>query len=176
MIIKEKDMSYKERQTWVLLCTNILVTVLYIAKIISVYKVEGDLLFQQTELLAKIMLIYMGIVIVLIILVMILFNVILAIKTAMTSHAKGQSEDTINQEIEENIDSVEDEMDKLISLKAGHVGYIVVSITFVIGLITLVLGSPVGILLNMVYLGFMLGTMIEGLVKLFFYKRGVSHG
>jgi len=33
-----------------------------------------------------------------------------------------------------------------------------------------------GIMLNIVWLSFMLGSLLEGAIKLYFYKRGVSHG
>lgn len=68
---------------------------------------------------------------------------------------------------------LEDEMDKLINLKSMRNGYIVVGAGFVASLITLVLQAPPAVMLNIVFVSFMLGSLFEGFSQLYFYRRGI---
>lgn len=71
---------------------------------------------------------------------------------------------------------VEDEMDKLIELKAMRIGFAIAGIGFVLSLITLVLDYAPAVMLNVIFFSFSIGSMIEGITKLYFYKRGVRNG
>lgn len=67
-------------------------------------------------------------------------------------------------------------MDKLIELKAMRIGFAIAGIGFVLSLITLVLDYAPAVMLNVIFFSFSIGSMIEGITKLYFYKRGVRNG
>ena len=73
------------------------------------------------------------------------------------------------------LDMVEDEMDKLISLKSMRVGYAIGGLGFIAALISLVMGSPSGVMLNIVFGSFFAGSLIESLAQLVYYRRGIKN-
>lgn len=167
-------MSYKEKQVWAMMISGFLVMFLYLRRVLGLYKIEGMAVFENINFWAKTMLIYMGIGVVLIIIVMIVLHVVLAISIEVKN--KIHLEAGSIMDLDEEFDDTEDEMDRLINLKASQISYVVVGVGFVSGLMTLAVHMAPGIMLNIVYLSFMVGSMVEGIVKLYFYKRGVSHG
>lgn len=168
-------MTYKEKKVWATMFSGLVIFILYLRRAVEVYLIEGQGVFRDTVFWAKTMLLYIGIGVVAIIVWMIVFHILLAISDQVVKEVKKANGQVVEEE-EEDFYDVEDEMDRLIGLKAGQIGYIVVGIGFVSGLISLALGMAPGIMLNIVYLSFMLGSLLEGAIKLYFYKRGVSHG
>ena len=73
------------------------------------------------------------------------------------------------------LDMVEDEMDKLISLKSMRVGYAIGGLGFIAALISLVMGSPSGVMLNIMFGSFFAGSLIESLAQLVYYRRGIKN-
>ena len=71
---------------------------------------------------------------------------------------------------------VVDEMDKLIELKSLRIAFALSGIGFIAALVSLVLNYPPSVMLNIIFLSFTIGSMIEGMVQLYFYKRGVTNG
>ena len=169
-------MTYKEKQTWALLFSGLFVLFLYLKRVFDIYAIDGISTFNDTNFWAKTMLVYIGIGIGLTILVMILFNVFFAIGAKVKNKIDAEISGIEEEDIDDVFDNVEDEMDRLINLKAGQISYVVVSIGFVAGLVTLTFDLPFVIMLNIVYLSFMIGACIEGIIKLNYYKKGVSHG
>jgi len=169
-------MNYKVKQTWALLFTVLLVLFIYLKRVLEVYSMEGITTFNDTGFWARTMLIYIGVFVVLTIITMIVFNVLLAVGVSVRNKIDGQMNGSIENDINDAFDDGEDEMDRLINLKAGKVSHIIAGVGFVAGLVALMFDLPVGVMLNIVYLSFMLGSIIEEAVKLYFYKRGVSHG
>ena len=168
-------MTYQEQRVWVTMISGLLVFFLYMRRALGIYNMEGMAVFEDTSLWARTMLLYIGIGVVAIIVVMIVFHIVLAISAEVNK----KIQETVTGEMpddEEVYFDPEDEMDKLIGLKAGQIGYVVVGIGFIGGLITVAVGMAPGIMMNMAYLSFMLGNLLEGAVKIYFYKRGVSHG
>lgn len=169
-------MTYKEKKVWATLFSGLVIFILYLRRAMEVYRLDGQEVFQDTVFWAKTMLLYIGISVVAIIVWMIVFHILLAISEQVVKEVHKAQGKAVEAEDNEDFYDVEDEMDRLIGLKAGQTGYIVVGIGFVSGLISLALGMAPGIMLNIVFLSFMLGSLLEGAVKLYFYKRGVSHG
>ena len=122
---------------------------------------------------AKTILIFIGIGIVVMIVIQIVFHILLSIGIAVKKKINDESID--DKEIEHSIERemVEDEMDKLIELKANKIGYSFVSFGFVVGLITLAMGIPAAVMLNLLFLGCMIGAIVEGLIQLRYYRKGV---
>jgi len=168
-------MTYKEKKVWATMFSGVVIFILYIRRAVEVYRINGQEVFSDTVFWAKTMLLYIGIGVVAIIVWMIIFHILLAISEQVLKEVK-KAQGQVVEEEEEDFYDVEDEMDRLIGLKAGQIGYVVVGIGFVSGLISLALGMAPGIMLNIVWLSFMLGSLLEGAIKLYFYKRGVSHG
>ena len=71
---------------------------------------------------------------------------------------------------------VEDEMDKLIGLKAMRISFAVVGIGFIAALVSLVLNYSPAVMLNIMFVSFGIGSMVEGITQLYFYRRGVRNG
>lgn len=167
-------MTYKEKKVWAAMFSGVVILIVYIRRVIEVYRMNGQELFNDTVFWAKTMLLYIGIGVVAIIVWMIIFHIILAISEQVVKEVKKARGEVVEEE--EDFYDVEDEMDRLIGLKAGQIGYVIVGIGFVSGLISLALDMAPGIMLNILWLSFMLGSLLEGGIKLYFYKRGVSHG
>lgn len=127
----------------------------------------GDIQFW-----ARTMLIFIGIGIGVQIVLQIIFHIILSIGIAVKEG--GADEKAINRKIEATI--IEDEMDKLIELKSLRFGFIFAGVGFVGALVTMALGYSMVIALNVMYLSFMAGSLLEGFASLYFYGKGVSNG
>lgn len=198
-------MSYKEKQTIVSILSGLLLLVIYsfyaLSKIQSGVASPDDLKFWATTILT-----FIVIGIVATIIIQIVFHILLSISIAvkgevqkeiqkeiqkkmLTHEAQNDSQvdrqvdslynDPCNeQDIEKTIalEMVEDEMDKLIELKSMRVGFAIAGIGFVLSLISLVLDYAPAVMLNIAFFSFSIGSMIEGIVKLFYYKRGIQNG
>lgn len=172
-------MTYKEKNIWAMMISSLLVMLFYVKGLINEYGADGKETFHDVSFWAKTMLVYVLIFIVVTIVILITFNIGLAIVTSIKHSIKnGASVDAfeLDQVIEDEFDSMDDEMDYLIALKANKLSHIVVEGAFFLGLFSLALGQPVGIMLNMVFISYMVSTIVEGLIKLYFYKRGIRHG
>lgn len=128
---------------------------------------EGDIQFW-----ARTMLIFIGIGIAAQIVLQIIFHIAFSIGIAVKEGAA--DEKRINRKIQASM--IEDEMDKLIELKSLRFGFIFASVGFVSALIIMALGHSIVIALNIMYLSFMAGSLLEGFASLYFYRKGVSNG
>jgi hypothetical protein len=118
------------------------------------------------------MLTFIGIGVVVMIVVQIVFHIALAIAVAI--RRRDYSDKEIEKAVEATI--VEDEMDRLIELKAMKVGFAVAGAGFIGALVAVALGSPGGVLLNILFLSFGLGSVAEGALSIYYYRAGVKHG
>jgi len=197
-------MSYKEKQTIVSILSGLLLLVIYsfyaLSKVQSGVAAPDDLKFWATTILT-----FIVIGIVATIIIQIIFHILLSISIAVKGevqkeiqkeivkriHNETQNDSQIDrqvdlhykdpcneQDIEKTIalEMVEDEMDKLIELKSMRVGFAIAGIGFVLSLISLVLDYAPAVMLNIAFFSFSIGSMIEGIVKLFYYKRGIQNG
>jgi hypothetical protein len=122
------------------------------------------------------MLIFIGSGIVVLIAIQIIFHVIFSIGTAFGMAIKNQEVD--DKEIERKISStmVEDEMNKLISLKASRIGSSFIGIGFVAFLAALAFGMTIVFTLHILLGSFLIGAFAEGVASVYFYERGISNG
>ena len=172
-------MTYKEKNVWAVILSTLAVTIFYVLGLIRAYAEAGKETFNDLSFWARTMLVYALIFVVATIIIMIIVNIAMAILTAIKHRSiHGDSEDTsqLDQVIEDEFDDVEDEMDKLIALKAHKYSQILVEVAFFLGLVLVALDQPVGIMLNMVFISYFASTLLAGFIKLYFYKRGIRHG
>jgi hypothetical protein len=122
------------------------------------------------------MLLFIGIGVVITIISQIVFHILLSIGIAIKEQIQNGS--VKDDEIEKNLEleMVEDEMDKLIGLKSMRVGFVVAGIGFVTGLIALVTGYSPAVMMNIIFISFNAGSILEGITQIYYYKKGVNHG
>ncbi len=163
-------MSYPEKRTIVSVVSGALLMVVYV---IYAYAKLGFTNMTDLKPWATTMLVFIGIGIVGMIIIQIVFHILLSMGIALKEKIKDESID--DKKIESTIASemIEDEMDKLIELKANKIGYSFVGLGFVAGLITLAIGLPAAIMLNILFLASLLGSIVEGLIQLHYYRKGV---
>lgn len=188
-------MSYKEKQTLVSILSGILLLVAYIFYVLnktqSGVAAPDDMKFWATAILTFIVIGIVGTII-----IQIIFHILLSISIAVKSEVQKEIQKEIQTEIQKEIhnetkhskfddseiektielEMVEDEMDKLIELKSMRIGFAIAGIGFVLSLISLVLEYAPMVMLNIIFFSFSIGSLIEGIIKLYFYKRGVRNG
>jgi uncharacterized membrane protein len=118
------------------------------------------------------MLIFIAIGIAATIVIQILFHILFSVSLAVRSSI--QNPQNNDKEIERSIsrEMVEDERDKQISLKSMRIGFIVAGVGFVTALLSLVFNYSPFVMLNIIYLSFLGGSLLEGLGQLYYYRRG----
>ncbi|MFD2657555.1 hypothetical protein [Gracilibacillus thailandensis] len=67
-------------------------------------------------------------------------------------------------------------MNQLIELKSMRIAFIVVAIGFVTALLSQVLNYPSGVMLNIMFVSFLIGSLSGELTQLYFYRKGVNNG
>ncbi len=168
-------MSYQEKKIIVSVITGILVLAAYciyaISRIQSGTASPDDLKFWATAIL-----LFIGIGIAASIVIQIVFHILLSIAYAIRENLKngGCHDKEIEKALEQ--DMVEDEMDKLIGLKSMRIGFGVAGAGFVAALVTVALDFSAAVMLNVMFVSFSIGTIIEGFAQLRFYKKGVYNG
>jgi hypothetical protein len=167
-------MSYQSKKTITSMVGGALVLAAYCLYAFGRYSsgaiAEGNLKFW-----AGTMLVFIGIGIVGLIVLQIAFHIALSIGVAVKERACDDKE--IDKRIEATLEAtvIEDEMDKLIELKSSQIGFGVTSVGFVGALLLLVLGRSTAVMLNVIYLSFLVGSLIEGAASLYFYGKGVGN-
>ncbi len=80
-----------------------------------------------------------------------------------------------DKEIEHALENeiVEDEMDKLIELKANKIGYSILGFGLIAGLVAVAFGTSAVALLNLIFFSAWVGSFIEGLMQIRYYRKGV---
>jgi hypothetical protein len=168
-------MSYQEKRTITSIVTGALVLAAYCIYAFGQYQsgavAQGDLKFWAVT-----MLIFIGIGIAASIVIQIVFHILLSI--AITVQKKIHDESIEDKEIEKSIgaEMVEDEMDKLIELKSTRVGFFFAGIGFVAALVILILDYSPVVMLNVLFIAFSAGSLLEGFAQLYFYRKGIHNG
>lgn len=168
-------MSYQERRTVVSLISVVAIMAAYCIYAFGRYRAglvaEGDLKFWASTIL-----IFLGVGIAVAIVIQIIFHILMSI--AIGVQMKMRDEQMDDREIEKSIqiEMVDDEMDRLIELKAMRVGFTIAGIGFIAGLVALTLGYSAAVMLNILFLSFSGGTILDGATQLYFYRRGVTNG
>jgi hypothetical protein len=168
-------MSYQEKRSIVSIVTGLIILLAYFVYTYTKYQAgvvsEGDLKFW-----AGAMLLFIAIGVIATIIIQILFHILLSISIAIKAQAKDEKCDDKEIEKEIELEMVSDEMDKLIELKSNVVGFGVAGVGFVFGLIALVMDYSVAVMLNIVFASFSIGSILEGITQLYFYRKGINHG
>jgi hypothetical protein len=161
-------MSYNSKRTLVSTIAGIVLVVSYIIYALG-KKAPAP---ENIGSWAITMLVFIGIGVAAMIVIQILFHIGFAIGIAVKEREHDQK--NIERIIKSSM--VEDERDKLISLKSSRIGYIFASISFAVALLALALGLPAVVALHILAGGFAVGSLIEGAVSVFFYEKGVRNG
>lgn len=163
-------MSYQEKRTIVSVVTGALLLAAYC---IYAFGKAGMANLDNLKFWATTILVFIGIGIVALIIIQIVFHILLSISMAVKQKMKDETCD--DKEIEKSIERemVEDEMHKLIELKANKIGNSFAGIGFVAGLVAIALGASAVAMLNIIFLSCGAGGIVEGLMQMRYYRRGV---
>ncbi len=168
-------MSYQEKRTAVSVFSGVLLLAAYgiwaLGRIQTGLAASDDLRFW-----AGAMLTFVGIGVAANIVIQIVFHIVLSVGHAVKKQVQDGVYDSKQVEKEIKQEMVEDEMDKLIGLKSMQASFSIAGAGFVAALIALVLGCAPALMLNILFLSFFAGAICEGLVQLYYYKKGVRNG
>lgn len=165
-------MSYQEKRTVTSIFSGILILTAYCIYAFSPTRLAalpaGDL-----KPWASTMLIFIAIGIGATIVIQIVFHILLSIALAVQTKIENMQSD--DKEIERTInrEMIEDERDKQITLKSMRIGFIIAGIGFVAALLSLVFSYSPIVMLNILYLSFSVGSLLEGAGQLYYYRRGI---
>ena len=164
-------MSYPQKRTLVNIFTMALVYGAYAFTAFSKHTFDSAL-----RPWAVTMLTFIGVAAIAAIIIQIIFHVTLSIGVSVKEAIK--SADPESAEIEEALKGalVEDERDKLIELKSSKANSVTLSAGLMLGLVSIVLGFPLAVMLNLIYGAFFIGTIAEGIVNLILYRKGATYG
>ena len=163
-------MSLKSKRIIVNLLVGLIVIIGYI-----IYSFNNGLF--ETENLkewATATLIFIGVAVIASIIIQIVFNIIFSIGMAIELEKQSIDDEGVEKSIE--VSMAEDEMDRLISLKSGRIGYTSIGIGFVLVLISIEFGATAILAFNILLGMIALGTILEGIVSVYMYERGVKNG
>lgn len=168
-------MSYQEKRTITSTVAGALVLAAYCIYTIGKYR-SGAIAAGDLKFWASTMLIFIGIGVAVTIVIQIVFHILLSIGIAVK--AKMQDSECDDKQIEETIgaEMVEDEMDKLIELKSTRIGFFFSGMGFAAALVSLVLSYSPEVMLNIMFISFLVGSILEGFVQLYFYRTGIRNG
>ena len=161
-------MNYSSKRTIISMCVGILLMIVYIFYALS----DASPKPEDLKSWALAILIYIGACIVVVIVIQILFHIAFTVGIAV----KEKSNDDKMAERIIKSSMVEDERDRLIGLKSMRIGYSFAGFGFVAGLIALAMGIPTVAVLHIMTGGFAVGSIIEGVLSVYFNERGVSNG
>ena len=167
-------MSYQERRTIVSIISGAIVIAAYCIDTFGRYQ-AGAAGVDELKFWAGAMLTFVGIGIAVTIVIQIVYHILISIGIAVQK--KMLNEQVDDKDIEKSLNAmmIEDEMDKLIELKALQIGFGIAGFGFIAGLVSLLLGYSAGVMLNIFFFSFSGGAVIDGFVQLYFYRRGVAH-
>lgn len=160
-------MSYKSKKVITNMVASIFVMIAYI--VYALGKSSSGPNSLNTWAIS--MLIFIGITIVTLIVVHIIFTIVLTIGTAIKEQKSNESD--VRKIMLSSM--VEDEMDKLISLKSVFIGFICVGFGFIVTLIALAFGASAVFAFHTLLGSFALGAIIASCVNIYFYERGIRN-
>jgi hypothetical protein len=168
-------MSYQEKRTIVSIITGVFILGAYCIYAYGKYQ-SGAIATDDMKFWAGTMLMFIGIGIAAAIVIQIVFHILLSVAIAIQEKVRnGKCDD---KEIEKTIgaEMVTDEMDKLIELKSMRIGFSVAGIGFVAALVSLILNYSFALMINVMFISFSTGSLLEGFTQLYFYRKGVKNG
>jgi hypothetical protein len=168
-------MSYQEKRTIVSIITGVFILGAYCTYAYGKYQ-PGVIATGDMKFWAGTMLMFIGIGIAATIVAEIIFHILLSV--AVTIQQKVMNGKCDDKEIEKTIgaEMVTDEMDKLIELKSMRIGFAIAGIGFVAALVSLILNYSFAVMINIMFVSFCAGSLLQGFTQLYFYRRGVKNG
>ncbi|HPS34136.1 MAG TPA: hypothetical protein PK854_02605 [Oscillospiraceae bacterium] len=161
-------MSYQEKKTGISMFMGVLILIAYCIYAFGQVR-SGAADFNDLKFFSATMMIFIGIGIAAMIVIQVLFHIALSVSVAVKE--KCGDDKKIGKAIEATM--VEDEMDKLIELKSGKIGFALIGAGFIAGLITLLFNCPPAVMLNILYLSFGVGSLAGGAMSIYYYRKGV---
>jgi hypothetical protein len=156
----EATMSYQQKSVFASIVNTVLILSAYWIYVLNKYQQEGQALAENLKFWGATILIF----IVIAVLVRVVLEIVLNVINAATA--------TINaREMEEP--GFVDERDKQIELKGERIAYIFVGIGFVLSMLSLVLGKPAFVMINIQFTAFFIADLIGSFSQLYYYRRGV---
>ena len=161
-------MSYKSKRTVVSIVTGIVFLMVYTYYALGAHAPTPD----NVKSWAITMLVFIGIGVVASIVIQIVFHLLFSIGVTI------KEQDCDDKKVERMISSlmVEDEMDKLIGLKSARIGYFIAVAGFILALVELVTGLSAVMALHILFGTFAIGAIMEGVVSVYLYEKGVLNG
>lgn len=161
-------MTYNSKKNIVSVAAGFVSVASYIIYVCTVNPPASD----DIQAWSKRMLLFIGVSVAVQIIIQILFHAAFAVGVAVKEHDKD------GKKTEKIIASsmIEDERDKLINLKASHVGYICAGVGLMIALFALAGGASYVIALHVIVGSFAAGSIIEGIAGIVLNERGVRNG
>lgn len=167
-------MSYQEKRAVVNIVSSILFGVAYVLYALNRYQ-SGMAEPDDLKFWAVTMLKFIGVAVVAIIILQIVFHILMSIGIAVKETVKGgKSEKDIDRTIKSTF--VEDEMDKLIGLKSSRIGFYIAGTGFAASLVSIMMNASSVVMLHIIFLSFFVAAVIEGIMNLYYYRRGVRNG
>jgi len=161
-------MSFNSKKTVASMAAGVLMMLAYIIYALG----QGSPATSDLKSWAVTILVFIGISMAVIIVVQILFHIATAIGIAVKEQERDKTE------LDRRISSLtmEDERDKLISLKSSHISAIVAGAGFVAALVCLACGASAVVALHVIFGSCAAGSIAEGIASVFFYEKGVNNG
>jgi len=161
-------MSYSSKKNVVSIISGLIIVATYAIYALGNQAPDAD----NLQAWAQSILIFIGIGVLLTIIIQILFHVFFSIETSY------QKKELDGHKLERLIKSemIEDERDKLISLKSSYIGYICVGAGFLLGLVVLALGAKPLVVLHTLAGSFAGGSIIETAIRIYLNEGDVHHG
>ncbi|MHB8129891.1 MAG: hypothetical protein ACYDEX_12915 [Mobilitalea sp.] len=165
-------MSYQEKRIIFTIITGVLILGAYCIYAYGKFQ-SSTAHTEDIKFWAGAILMFVGIGVVVNIVNQIVFHILIAISIAVKEKMRNGMYD--DKEIEKTIknEMVTDEMDQLIELKSMRTGFFVSGIGFLLGLLLLVLNYSPIIMINIMFISFLVGSLLEGFIQLHYYRKGV---
>lgn len=163
-------MSYQEKRTIASIMSGIAVLAAYCIYVFGRYRAHAA---DPNDLksCAVTILIFIGVGVAATIVMQILLHIALSVGIAIKTG--GCDDTTIEKEI--GYAAADDEMDKLIELKAMKLGFVICGAGFIAALVAAVCNVPAAVMLHILFLSFSLGSLAEGALSLYYYRRGIKN-
>ncbi len=161
-------MSYTEKRTLAQMAITSLVFGAYCLVAFNRLSLESSL--RQW---AVMMLIFIGVMVLASIVLQVVFHIFLSVGVAAREAIRDHNvdEETIGEAVKGEF--IEDERDKLISLKSRQASCITSGVGFFFGLISLLFDAPPALMLNIIFSAAFLGSVTEGITHLVLTRKGV---
>lgn len=161
-------MSFSSKKTIASILAGILMVIAYIIYALSERAPAPD----DLKAWAIAMLIFIGTGIAVVIVIQIAYHISFAIGMAVKEGIRDDK--TIRRLF--NSETAEDERDKLVSLKAYRINSVFAGFGLLAALVALALGTLSIIALHIIIGSCALGNLIEGIVSIYYYEKGVRNG